>query len=283
MEYTKVRNIKIPKLGFGSWLIGDNPDEKQREIATFEYGYKNHQMTLIDTAEMYGSGNSEKVVGDYVKGRKRDEFFIVDKILPSNAEKGLYEERCRNSLKIMGLDYFDLYLLHWKSHVNLQEMVDNMEHLKELGLIKEWGVSNFDVPQMEELFKCRNGDKCFANQCLFNLNARGVEFDLIPWCQSHDVLFMAYSPLGNNKIDREKITNNAIFKELAIKNGYTPSSLMLAFAIREDKAMAIFKTSSTAHLNENMYNVFKPIDEKLYADINNIFPKTKVKKRLETI
>ena len=283
MEYTKVRNIKIPKLGFGSWLIGDDPDEKQREIATFEYGYKNHQMTLIDTAEMYGEGKSERVVGEFLKGQNRNDFFIVDKILPSNASQGLYEERCRNSLRIMGLDYFDLYLLHWKSNVDLQDMVNNMEHLKEIGLIKEWGVSNFDVDAMEQLFKCHHGNRCFANQCLFNLNARGVEFDLIPWCQSHDVLFMAYSPLGNNKEDRERVTNNEQFKALAINNGYTPASLMLAFAMREDKVMAIFKTSSREHLDENMRNVFKPVDDHLYDEINQVFPKTNKKKRLETI
>lgn len=283
MEYTKVRNIKIPKLGFGSWLIGDDPDEKQREIATFEYGYKNHQMTLIDTAEMYGEGKSEKVVGEFLKGQNRNDFFIVDKILPSNASKGLYEERCRHSLRIMGLDYFDLYLLHWKSNVDLQEMVNSMEHLKEIGLIKEWGVSNFDVEEMEQLFKCHRGDQCFANQCLFNLNARGVEFDLIPWCQNHDVLFMAYSPLGNNKEDREKVVNNQKFKELAISHGYTPASLMLAFAIKEDKVMAIFKTSNQAHLDENMYNVFKPINNELSENIDKIFSRTTKKKRLETI
>ena len=283
MEYLIFKNIKIPKLGFGSWLVGDDPLEKQKEIAAFEHGYKNHDMRLIDTAEMYGSGNSEKVVGEFLKGKNRSDFFIVDKILPSNAAQGLYEERCRNSLKIMGLDYFDLYLLHWKSNVDLQDMVDNMEHLKEIGLIKEWGVSNFDVDNMEQLFKCHNGNKCFANQCLFNLNARGVEYDLIPWCQRHDVLFMAYSPLGNNKADREKVTNNPEFKALADAYGYTPASLMLAFTIREDKVMAIFKTASINHLDENMYNVFKPIDNELYEKINKIFSKTVKKKRLETI
>ena len=283
MEYTKVRNIKIPKLGFGGWLIGDNLDEKQKEIATFEYGYKNHQMTLIDTAEMYGEGKSEKVIGEFLKGKNRSDFFIVNKILPSNASQGLYEERCRHSLRIMGLDYFDLYLLHWKSNVDLQEMVNSMEHLKEIGLIKEWGVSNFDVEAMEQLFKCHHGNRCFANQCLFNLNARGVEFDLIPWCQSHDVLFMAYSPLGNNKKDREKVVNNQKFKELAISHGYTPASLMLAFVIKEDKVMAIFKTSNQAHLDENMYNVFKPINNELSENIDKIFSRTTKKKRLETI
>ena len=240
-------------------------------------------MNLIDTAEMYGKGASEKVVGEFLKNKNRSDFFVVNKILPSNAKKGLYLERCKNSLKIMGLDYFDLYLLHWKSNVNLQDMVDNMEKLVELGLIKHWGVSNFDVHEMEELFRCKNGDHCFANQCLYNLLSRGVEYDLIDWCDKHNVLFMAYSPLGNNSIDRNQVTKNKDFINIAEENDMSPESLMLNFVIRYPNVMAIFKTSSIEHLDINMKNVFSTLNQDRLSRIDKIFPPIKKKVPLEKI
>ena len=160
MKYEVVNNVKISKIGLGSWTIGDDPNKESQEIDTFDFGFRKHQITLIDTAEMYGEGKSERVVGKFLKDKNREEFFIVDKILPKHAKEGRYLERCKNSLEIMGLDYFDLYLLHWKGGVDLQNMVDEMENLVSLGLIKHWGVSNFDVDDMKELFMCKNGNHC---------------------------------------------------------------------------------------------------------------------------
>ena len=283
MKYVKVKNVNVPIIGFGTWCIGDDPSIKDRELATFDAGYKKYQMTLIDTAEMYGSGKSERVIGEFLKGKNREEFYIVNKILPSNAIDGLYEERCRNSLKIMGLEYFDLYLLHWRNKVDLQDMVNNMEHLKKLGLIKNWGVSNFDVKDMEELFKCKDGDKCFANQCLYNVLSRGVQYDLIPWCNKHNVLFMAYSPLGNNSSDRNSVTNNPKFKEIAKINDRTPESLMLSYVISFPNVVTVFKTSNISHLDSNMKNVLVPLSETEKQLIDNIFPKINKKVALEKI
>lgn len=283
MKYIILKNERIPKLGFGTWTVGDNPKDKEKEINALNVGYEKFQMNLIDTAEMYGEGASEKVVGEFLKNKNRDDFFIVNKILPSNAKKGLYLERCKNSLEIMGLDYFDLYLLHWKSNVNLQEMVDNMETLVNLGLIKHWGVSNFDVHEMEELFRCKNGNHCFANQCLFNVLARGVEYDLIDWCDKHDVLFMAYSPLGNNSIDRNQVTKNKDFIKIAEDNNMSPESLMLNFVIRYPIVMAVFKTSSINHLENNMKNVFNTLDQQSLSKIDKIFPPVNKKIPLEKI
>ncbi|MCR5112558.1 MAG: aldo/keto reductase [Acholeplasmatales bacterium] len=156
MEYFKHRNINIPLIGLGSWGLGENEALMESEIETGKYAIINHGMTLIDTAEMYGDGRSEKIVAKMIDGIDRDKLFIVGKILPENAQNGQYIKSCKQSLANIGIDYFDLYLLHWKSSVNLGDMVKNMEKLKSLGLIKNWGVSNFDVTEMEELFQIEN-------------------------------------------------------------------------------------------------------------------------------
>lgn len=283
MEYELLNGVKISKIGLGSWTIGDDPSKEEQEIATFNYGYEKHQITLIDTAEMYGEGKAEKVVGKFLKGKNRSDFFIVDKILPKYAKENRYEERCRNSLKIMGLDYFDLYLLHWKGGVNFQNMVDEMEHLVSLGLIKHWGVSNFDVDDMEELFKCKNGNHCFANQCLYNISQRGVEFDLIPWCQKHGVLFMAYSPFGSNRENKIVMTSNRHLQKIVKEKNISFESLMLAFVIRLNNVITIFKTSSIDHLNSNMKDAFISLDDGVLNEIEKAFPAPKRKKYLEKI
>lgn len=283
MKYLTLKDTKLCKIGFGTWTIGDDPSKKNDEINVFETGYQKYQMTLIDTAEMYGRGKSEKVIGEFLKGKRREDFFIVDKILPENALKGDYLKSCKRSLEIMGLEYFDLYLLHWKSRVNLQEMVDAMENLVSLGLIKRWGVSNFDVDDMEELFKCRNGNHCFANQCLYNISQRGVEYDLIPWCEKHNVLFMAYSPFGSNKENRDIIVNNPYIQELVKKKNISYESLMLSFAIRHHIVITMFKTSSITHLEDNMRNAFDELSEEDFILIDKAFPKPKKKEYLEKI
>ena len=261
MEYIIHRGVKIPLIGFGTYRLGDNEKDLEKELNTYNYGIKNYDMTLIDTAEMYGEGKSETVVGKIIKEYDREKLFIIDKILPENAQKGLYEGSCRRSLKLVGTSYFDLYLLHWKSNVDLQEMVYEMEKLVKLGLIRRWGVSNFDTSEMEELFKCDKGSNCFCNQILYNIGVRGPEYDLIPWCKVHDVLVMAYSPLYNNSIDRVKYTSDEVIKDVALNEDKTPESLMLSFVIRNRDIATIFKTASIDHLNNNMKNVFKKIDK----------------------
>ena len=277
MEYIIHRGVKIPIIGFGTYRLGDNEKDLDKELNTYNFGINNYDMTLIDTAEMYGEGKSEKVVGKIIKDYEREKLFIIDKILPDNAKKGLYEESCRKSLELVGTSYFDLYLLHWKSSVNLQEMVYEMENLVKKGLIKRWGVSNFDTFEMEELFKCDKGCNCFCNQILYNIGVRGPEYDLIPWCKAHDVLVMAYSPLYNNSIDRMKYTNDEVIKEVAIKEDKTPESLMLSFVIRNRDIVTIFKTSNIDHLNNNMKNVFRKIDKENLDKLDEKYQKPKQK------
>ena len=272
MDYLIHRGVKLPLIGFGTWTLGDNVNLEKNEIDTFLYGINNMGMTLIDTAEMYGDGKSETVVGKIVKNCDRDKLFIIDKILPQNAIKGRYIDSCKKSLELVGVDYFDLYLLHWKNKVDLQDMVYQMENLVSLGLIKRWGVSNFDVFEMEELFKCDKGSNCFCNQVLYNIGARGPEFDLIPWCKEHDVLFMAYSPLYNNSLDRNKYVNDINLIEIAKSENKTVESLMLSFVVRNKDIVTIFKTSKEEHLISNMKNVFERIKDDSLLKINKYYP-----------
>lgn len=277
MKYIKFKDIVLPLIGFGTWTIGDKKEDKEKEINAFVYGINKYEMTLIDTAEMYGSGKSEKIVKYVIEKYDREKLFIIDKILPENAVKGKYLECCINSLKRLGTDYIDLYLLHWRSSVDLQTMVNEMEQLVSLGYIRQWGVSNFDVEDMKELFKCKNGNKCFCNQVLYNIGVRGPEHKLIPWCKKHNVLFMAYSPLFNNTNNRENITLRNEFIQIAKREDMTPESLMINFVIRNKDIVTIFKTSNIEHLDNNMKNVFKSVSLKSMKAIKKLFPKPKEK------
>ena len=272
MNYLNHRGIKLPLIGFGTWRLGDKPSLETQEIKTFQYGINNYDMTIIDTAEMYGDGKSEILVGKIIKNIDRNKLFIVDKILPSNAKNGKYIESCKKSLKLIGLDYFDLYLLHWKADVDLQDMVNQMEELVSIGLIKNWGVSNFDLFEMKELFKCNNGKNCFCNQILYNIGVRGPEYALIPWCKENDVLIMAYSPLYNNSYDRNRYVNDETLIKISKDENKSVESLMLSFVIRNKDIVTVFKTSNINHLNINMKNVFNELSNDSLKLIDDKFP-----------
>ena len=249
------KNIKLNRLGIGTYNFGlDYENEKTILQEAFKNG-----LFMIDTAEMYENGKSEENVGKAIKEIDRNKLFIIGKILPNNINN--YLESCKSSLKRLNIDCFDLYLLHWRNNVNLIEFVNNMEHLKALGLIKNWGVSNFDVSDLEELFKIPNGNKCFVNQCLYNVVERGVEYDLIPWCKKNNVLFMAYSPLCNNKENRKKALNSNSLKQIAKKYNTNIETIMLSFILRNENINTICKTSNLSHLNNNLKSIDIKLDE----------------------
>lgn len=270
MRYTTIADTRIPILGLGTWMIGLDATKRDAEIATFRAALDNHNVNLIDTAEMYGEGRSEALVGQYLSTANREDYYIISKILPDNAIAGLYEERCRRSLQLLGIDTLDLYLLHWPSTVPLQPMVHAMEHLVELGLIRHWGVSNFDVHEMEALFRCEGGDHCCVNQVLYNLSNRGIEYDLIPWCREHGVQIMAYSPLGDDTAGRHLMTHTEAVKTLAAKYAVAPEAILLAFVIRDGIINTVFKTASIEHLDANM----QALDVTLTPDDLHLLDKT---------
>jgi len=283
MRYFKHRDHDFPVLGIGTYRVGGVPSLQAEEIEILQRARSDYHFSLIDTAEMYGAGNSELLVGKYLKEQQRDDWFVVDKIMPSHAVPGRFEQHCRESLERLGVDYLDLYLLHWRDRVRLQTMVDEMENLVAKGLIRHWGVSNFDVSDMEDLFQCEGGSNCFANQFLYNLSSRGVEYDLIPWCKAHDVLIMTYSPLGNEILKREAMTKDANVRAIAERHHVPAVAVVLAFVVRNNDLITVFKTSSHQHLVENMQVLDFQLDDEDMQLLEQSFPAPRKKESLKKI
>lgn len=249
-EKISFRGYQIPLVGLGSTSFWYDDSEAEKAMRT---AVMNGWISLIDTAEMYANGDCEEAVGRALKGIPRDSFFIVDKILPQNANKANFRNSLEGSLKRLGTDYIDLYLLHWRENVNLQEMVIEMTKAKRDGLIREWGVSNFDTDEMIELFQCEGGKNCFANQVLYNVCERGVEYDLIQFLKKYDVLPMSYSVLGSNYSNaRLRLETDTQIIKLCEDHNISVVTLMLAFAIRNKDMPAFFSTSSVKHLMDNI-------------------------------
>ena len=244
MNTLEIDGRSVPRLGQGTWNIGDSASTRAAEIAALRRGVE-LGLTLIDTAEMYGSGRSESLVGEAI-APLRDRVQLVSKVLPSNASKDGTIRACEATLKRLGVQSIDLYLLHWRGRYPLRETVDAFRHLLDQGRIRAWGVSNFDVDDMEELFAVPGGEACAANQVLYNLEHRGIEFDLLPWCQERGVAVMAYSPLGQ----AGKLLRSSALKEVAEKYRVSPAQAALAWCLREP-VLAIPKAGSVSHVEEN--------------------------------
>jgi len=234
----------VPALGQGTWELGDDPscrDEEQQALARgIDLG-----MTLIDTAELYGDGRSERLVGEVIAGR-RDEVFLVSKVRPENASEMKMMLACEKSLERLGVERLDLYLLHWEGHVPLEETVEAFRDLVDEGMIARWGVSNLDLRAMEQLMEIEGGEDCAANQLLYNLASRGVEFDLFPWMQARDMPMMAYSPLG-----RGELLEQPLIRDIANRHSASPAQVALAAVLRHDGVIAIPKASSVEHVEAN--------------------------------
>ena len=232
---------QVPCLGIGTWRMGENGRKRRGEIeavrTAIELG-----LTLIDTAEMYGEGGAEEVVAEAVADRRRD-VFIVTKVHPRNASGANTIAACERSLKRLHSDVIDLYLLHWRSSVPLEETVGAFRQLQKDGKIRHWGVSNFDVGDMAELMQIDGG--CAANQVMYHLGARGIEFDLLGSLKEAGVPMMAYSPLAGGDILENKTVN-----EIAESRGVSPATVALAWVLRQEQVIAIPKTSKKARVKE---------------------------------
>lgn len=234
----------VPALGQGAWEIGDDPARRDAEQQALARGI-DLGMTLIDTAELYGDGRSERLVGEVVAGR-REEVFIVSKVRPENASEMKMMLSCERSLERLKVDRLDLYLLHWEGHVPLEETVEAFRELADEGMIARWGVSNLDLDAMERLMRIEGGEDCAANQLLYNLGSRGVEFDLLPWMQARDMPMMAYSPLG-----RGGLLEHPLILDIANRHSAEPAQVVLAAVLRHDGVIAIPKASSVEHVEAN--------------------------------
>jgi len=256
---------EIPSLGIGTWNMGESKAEEAQEVAsirkTVELG-----MTVVDTAEMYADGRSEAVVGKAIAGL-RDDVFLVSKVYPFNASATGTIEACERSLKRLGVDHLDLYLLHWRGSHPLEETVAAFERLKRAGKIRDWGVSNFDTDYMEELFEVENGRNCAVNQVLYNLSRRGVEYDLLPWCQGNGVPLMAYSP-----IEQGRILDNHELIRIAKAYQATPAQVALAFLLERDGVVAIPKSARPERVEENRGATDLDISDEDWAALDAAFP-----------
>jgi diketogulonate reductase-like aldo/keto reductase len=230
-------------LGIGTWGMGERAQDRQDEIAALRLAFDSG-LRLVDTAEMYGNGGAEEVVGSALEGR-RHEAFIVSKVLPQHSTHKGTINACEASLGRLRTDYIDLYLLHWRGNVPLAETVGALEQLARDGKIRHWGVSNFDTEDMEELFGLAGGDHSQTNQVLYNLSRRGIEFDLLPWCAQHRMPVMAYSPL-----EQGRVLGDATLRRLAQDRGVTPAQVALAWVLRNDRMIAIPKAATPAHVDQ---------------------------------
>lgn len=247
----KLKNgAEVPALGLGTWYLGDDAGRRAREIAALRTGIEKG-MTLIDTAEMYGGGRSERLIGEAIKGTERGRLFIVSKVLPNNAgRRGIFRS-CEESLQRLGMDYLDLYLLHWRGSVPLAETVECMEKLERDGLIRGWGVSNFDTDDTEELRRVKGGDGCLVNQVLYHAASRGIEYSLLPQMRERGVALMAYCPLAQGGSLRRGLFRSRALNDIAARRGATVAQILLAWTIRGGNVIAIPRSSSPEHTAEN--------------------------------
>ncbi|KOF13478.1 aldo/keto reductase [Ensifer adhaerens] len=273
---TLIDGRTVPVLGQGTWRMGDERSRAADEMKSLQAGL-DLGMTLIDTAEMYGNGASERIVGQAVRGR-RDEVFVVSKVLPSNASRIGTEAACERSLKHLGIDHIDLYLLHWRGGYPLAETVAAFEALEKAGKIGAWGVSNFDVDDMEELLAVPGGKNVAANQVLYNLSRRGIEYDLLPWCQKRGVAIMAYSPL-----DEGRLLRNPDLVHIAKAHQATPAQIALAFLKTRPGVISIPKTGSATRARENRDAMDIHLTPENLTALDNAFPPPKRKRSLEMI
>ncbi len=268
--------VSVPALGLGTWNIGEDSRKANAEIESLKRGL-DLGMTLIDTAEMYAEGGAEKITGAAIAGR-RDEVFLVSKVYPWNASRQGVIDACERSLKRLRTDRLDLYLLHWRGEHPLAETVAGFEELRRAGKIGAWGVSNFDVADMEELMIVPGGKNCAANQVLYNLSRRGVEYDLLPWCQQREIAIMAYSP-----IEQGRLVRNDTLIHISKAYQATPAQVALAFLLEREGVIAIPKSANPDRVAENAAAAELEISDEDWAALDAAFPPPTEKRPLAMI
>jgi diketogulonate reductase-like aldo/keto reductase len=266
----------MPVLGQGTWELGDDPEQRADEIKALRTGIE-LGMTLIDTAEMYGDGASELLVGDAIAGRRED-VFLVSKVLPHHATRAGTIKACEQSLRRLKTDYLDLYLLHWREEIPLSETLEGFQALMETGRIRNWGVSNFDVEDMEDLFALDGGEEVATNQVLYNLTRRGIEYDLIPWARNFGMPLMAYSP-----IEQGRLLRHPVIHAIAERHDATPVQIALAWVLRWPDVCAIPRSGNPAHTRQNRGALDLHLTRQDIIDLDSAFPPPQKKVPLELI
>jgi diketogulonate reductase-like aldo/keto reductase len=267
---------EVPVLGQGTWGMGEHPENRQNELDALRFGL-DIGMRIIDTAEMYGDGAAEELVGKAILGR-RDKAFLVTKVLPQNATRRGTIAACERSLDRLATDHIDLYLLHWRGLVPLAETLDAFDELVRTGKIRYWGVSNFDVADMEELVGLPGGTAVATDQVLYNLMRRGIEFDLLPWCTQRNIPIMAYSPL-----EQSRLLGDPELRRIAANYSATPAQIALAWVLRIDRMIALPKAGTPGHVKQNRIALDIPLAPDDLAALDRVFPPPTEKRPLEMI
>lgn len=259
----------VSAIGQGSWYLDEAADQQQ-VVYALQQGIEaglNH----IDTAEMYGDGAAEKVVAQAIRGR-RSKVFLVSKVLPYNASYEGTLAACEASLQRLETDYLDSYLLHWRGSVPLSETIEALEHLCQVGKIKTWGVSNFDVPDLEEALAIAGPDRIACNQVLYHLEERTIEHHILPWCAKHGVKLVAYSPFGHDQFPWEGSSEGELLVEIGQKYGASPRQVALAFLCRHDHVLTIPKASNPEHTLDNAQALKLSLSSQDITNIDQAFP-----------
>lgn len=272
--------IQVPALGLGTWFLGEKKAAREQELESLRAGIS-AGMTLIDTAEMYGNGKAEKLVKEAIAENKRENLYLVSKVLPNHAGRHQLEQALDESLKRMGVEYLDLYLYHWRGSYPLEETVAELERVKKAGKIKDWGVSNFDIDDMEELWLVPGGRNCLVNQVLYHTGSRGIEYSLLPWMRKHDVALMSYCPLAQAGTLKRGILNNPVLKEIAQKHNATVEQIMLAWNIRDGHTIAIPRSGKAEHTLLNAVADKIQLTEEDYKAIDQAYPPPTKKEYLD--
>jgi diketogulonate reductase-like aldo/keto reductase len=266
----------VPALGLGTWEMGEDATKWEEEVEALRTGI-DLGMTLIDTAEMYGDGSAEELIAEAV-GNRRKEVYLVSKVLPQNASMRGTIAACEASLRRLNTDHLDLYLLHWRGSIPLEETFEAFQLLKQSGKILDYGVSNFDLSDMEEALRIPGGDKIVTNQVLYNLMRRGIEWDLLPWSQENKIPIMAYSP-----VERGRLFHNSALKLIAERHGVTPAQVALAWVLRQKGVIAIPKASKPSHVIDNRAALEMKLTVEDFRELDEAFPPPSRKVPLEML
>ena len=245
--------------------MGDRATSRAEELAALRMGL-DAGLTLIDTAEMYGNGRSEELVAEAVAGR-RDEVFIVSKVLPTNASRRGTVTACEQSLKRLRTDRIDLYLLHWRGSFPLADTLEALAQLKAEGKIRHYGVSNLDLDDMKELYSLKGGTEVETDQVLYNLTRRGIEWDLLPWLRGKKIPVMAYSPL-----EQAALANDKKLATFAKRHGMTAAQAALAWLLAQDDVFVIPKSGNRARMQENLGALQHPLDTAQLRELDRLYP-----------
>ena len=272
----------MPRLGLGTWFLGEQFRYQSRELQAVKRGLE-QGIRMIDTAEMYGDGGAETIVGKAIQDVDRTQLYLVSKVYPHNAGEGKIVKSCTETLERLGTKYLDLYLLHWRGGVPLQETVEGMEALVARGKIKRWGVSNFDLADMEALFSVKGGDKCSVNQVMYHLGSRGIEHSLLPWMKAHGVALMAYSPLAQGGALKKELVSHPVILSVCARNRINFHQLMLLFALRDPYTAAIPRTSNPVHVDDLIKGLYVKLSDEDWARLDEAFPPPVKKVPLDVI